>query len=96
MAYIILLLLFVPLLATLNPTVLITGRVQMNILVKKIDAGRPLFLSIACEELRVFGEFRHVTDKIRTLSGTLSGLVDTVSVDVSCIVLQYLFNAIIP
>ena len=56
--------------------------VQMDILVKKTDAGRPLYLSIACEELRVFGEFRHVTDKIRTLSSELAGLVETVSVDV--------------
>ena len=56
--------------------------VQMDILVKKMDAGRPLYLSIACEELRVFGEFRHVTDKIRTLPSELAGLVETVSVDV--------------
>ena len=56
--------------------------VQMDILVKKMDAGRPLYLSIACEELRVFGEFRHVTDKIRTMSSELAGLVETVSVDV--------------
>ena len=46
---------------------------------KKTDAGRPLFLTIACEELRVFGEFRRLTEKIRTLSDDMSGLVEIVS-----------------
>ncbi|KAK7494275.1 hypothetical protein BaRGS_00014557 [Batillaria attramentaria] len=51
---------------------------QLDILVKKSDAGRPLFLSIACEELRVFGEFRRLTEKVRQLSDDLSGLVEIV------------------
>ncbi|KAL8585818.1 hypothetical protein ACOMHN_065168 [Nucella lapillus] len=51
---------------------------QLKILVSKPDAGRPLFLSIACEELRIFGEFRKLTSKIQNLSDELSGLVEIV------------------
>ena len=32
----------------------------MNILVSKKDANIPLYLSLACEELRVFGVFEEV------------------------------------
>ncbi|XP_076439571.1 TPR repeat-containing protein DDB_G0287407-like [Babylonia areolata] len=51
---------------------------QLEILVSKEDAGRPLFLCIACEELRVFGEFRKLTDKVQTLSDSLTGMVEIV------------------
>ena len=65
---------------------------QMDILVKKSDAGRPLFLSIACEELRVYGEFRHLTDKIQQLSDELAGLVELVSMDVCVLFCSILFH----
>ena len=51
---------------------------QMNILVNKSDAGRPLWLTIACEELRVFGEFRKLTKVIQDLPQDLIGLLEMV------------------
>ena len=50
----------------------------MNILVNKSDAGRPLWLTIACEELRVFGEFRKLTKVIQDLPQDLIGLLEMV------------------
>ena len=37
---------------------------QMMSLLSKPASENPLWLSIACEELRVFGRFRELTDKI--------------------------------
>ncbi|XP_064618016.1 nephrocystin-3-like [Liolophura sinensis] len=51
---------------------------QMRTLVLKEDAGRPLWLSVACEELRVFGSFDQLTQKITHLPGELIGLLDMV------------------
>ncbi|KAL5009468.1 hypothetical protein ScPMuIL_011773 [Solemya velum] len=51
---------------------------QMEILVNKEDAGRPLWLTVACEELRVFGEFRKLTQKTRDLPDDLPGLLKVV------------------
>jgi hypothetical protein len=48
------------------------------VLVSKADAGRPLWLSVACEELRVFGDFRRLDEKIEDLSPELIGLLEQV------------------
>jgi len=44
---------------------------QMTSLLSKSSSENPLWLSIACEELRVFGRFREVSDKINTLADGL-------------------------
>lgn len=51
---------------------------QMRLLIGKGDSGNPLYLSIACEELRVFGEFRNLTKKITSLPDDLLGLLKLV------------------
>ncbi|PVD30644.1 hypothetical protein C0Q70_09917 [Pomacea canaliculata] len=51
---------------------------QMGLLIGKGDSGNPLYLSIACEELRVFGEFRNLTKKITSLPDDLLGLLKLV------------------
>ena len=40
---------------------------QIFSLLTKTASENPLWLSIACEELRVFGDFRQVSDKINSL-----------------------------
>ena len=40
---------------------------QMSALLSKTASDNPLWLSIACEELRVFGNFREVSDMINSL-----------------------------
>ena len=54
----------------------------MDLLVGKEDAGRPLYLSIACEELRVYGEFRKLTHKIQSIADNLAGLMEIVSLTI--------------
>ena len=44
---------------------------QMFDLLTKTSSENPLWLSIACEELRVFGEFREISDKINNLADGL-------------------------
>ncbi|CAD5125807.1 DgyrCDS14011 [Dimorphilus gyrociliatus] len=44
---------------------------QMNYLLRKSSSHNPLWLSIACEELRVFGSFREISNKINTLANGL-------------------------
>ena len=44
---------------------------QMIALLDKSSSVNPLWLSIACEELRVFGKFREVSDKINSLADGL-------------------------
>ncbi len=44
---------------------------QMIGLLSKKSSENPLWLSIACEELRVYGEFRKMNDKINTLADGL-------------------------
>ncbi|KAL3832682.1 hypothetical protein ACJMK2_024304 [Sinanodonta woodiana] len=51
---------------------------QVKVLIDKEDSGRPLWLTIACEELRVFGDFRKLTEKIRLLPGDMMGLLENV------------------
>eukprot|EP00004_Rigifila_ramosa_P012313 TRINITY_DN2659_c0_g1_i6.p1 TRINITY_DN2659_c0_g1~~TRINITY_DN2659_c0_g1_i6.p1 ORF type:complete len:1175 (-),score=306.98 TRINITY_DN2659_c0_g1_i6:1339-4374(-) len=51
---------------------------QMAVLLEKEDASRPLFLGIACEELRVFGEFEQVGHFLIKMSPTVEGLFEQV------------------
>ena len=44
---------------------------QMASLLSKESSQNPLWLSVACEELRVFGLFAKVTDKINSLADGL-------------------------
>ena len=44
---------------------------QMNNLMAKQASQNPLWLSIACEELRVYGVYEKVTDKINMLADGL-------------------------
>lgn len=44
---------------------------QMANLLSKESSQNPLWLSVACEELRVFGVFSKVTDKINKLADGL-------------------------
>ena len=54
------------------------GNNQMRFLLRKPDAIKPLFLVVACEELRVFGLYEKLTSKIKSLSGQLPKLFDEV------------------
>jgi len=47
------------------------GEEQMKKLMEKEFSHNPLWLVTACEELRVFGDFRKVGDKITKLADTL-------------------------
>lgn len=47
-------------------------------LLQHTDAGRPLWLSLACEELRVFGTFELLDEKIASLASDLLGLVQQI------------------
>ena len=51
---------------------------QMKLLVGKRDANVPLYLALACEELRVFGVFEKLSQKIKSLPQTLSQLLQHV------------------
>jgi telomerase protein component 1 len=51
---------------------------QMKLLLNKRDAAVPLFLSIACEEIRVFGVFEKVSEKLKKMPASLSGLLQDV------------------
>lgn len=44
---------------------------QMSSLLSKNSSQNPLWLAIACEELRIYGEFTKVTDKINSLQDGL-------------------------
>ena len=51
---------------------------QMKLLLSKKDATNPLFLHLACEELRVFGIFEEVSSFLKTLPPTLPNLLQEV------------------
>eukprot|EP01124_Arcella_intermedia_P006950 TRINITY_DN1421_c0_g1_i1.p1 TRINITY_DN1421_c0_g1~~TRINITY_DN1421_c0_g1_i1.p1 ORF type:complete len:2329 (+),score=518.76 TRINITY_DN1421_c0_g1_i1:65-7051(+) len=51
---------------------------QMRVLLKKFDAGSPLYLSVACEELRVFGVYEKVSDRIKSMGDKIPKLFDEV------------------
>ncbi|XP_035690264.1 telomerase protein component 1-like [Branchiostoma floridae] len=48
---------------------------QMNSLLSKESSDNPLWLSVACEELRVYGVFEKVSDKINSLADGLLNLL---------------------
>lgn len=51
---------------------------QMRVLMRKADAGNPLYLTVACEELRVFGVYERVSDRIKKMSDKLPRLFEEV------------------
>ena len=51
---------------------------QMKLLLSKKEAVNPLYLHLACEELRVFGIFEEVSSKIRQMSSTVAGLLQEI------------------
>ncbi|XP_033641295.1 telomerase protein component 1-like [Asterias rubens] len=51
---------------------------QMSCLIAKESSQNPLWLSIACEELRIFGLFSKINDKINSLSDGLLDLLEQV------------------
>jgi len=51
---------------------------QMGLLLGKGEAHNPLYLAVACEELRMFGEFERLTERIADLPDTLSALFEQV------------------
>ena len=51
---------------------------QMNLLVHHTGASVPLWLGLACEELRLHGDFRSVSSKIQHFPPTVGGLFNTI------------------
>ena len=51
---------------------------QMKLLLSKKDAANPLFLHLACEELRMFGVFEEVSSFLKSLPPTLPHLLQEV------------------
>ena len=51
---------------------------QMKILMSKREAGNPLYLHLACEELRMFGVFEEVTGFLKKMPATIAMLLQEV------------------
>jgi len=51
---------------------------QMRALSRKIDSGKPLFLVLACEELRIFGSYEQLNNRISKLAGNLNKLFEEI------------------
>ena len=51
---------------------------QMRLLVSKADAKLPLYLSVACEELRIFAVYEQLSEHIAKLPGRLAELFDQI------------------
>ncbi|XP_022081872.1 telomerase protein component 1-like [Acanthaster planci] len=51
---------------------------QLDLLTGSEGARNALWLSLSCEELRVFGVFEQVTDRIRELPDSLEGLIEII------------------
>ena len=51
---------------------------QMKLLLSKKDANNPLYLHLACEELRVFGIFEQVTSFLKKMPPALSNLLQEI------------------
>jgi len=51
---------------------------QMELLLSKSESDNPLYLVVACEELRVFGEFEKVTERITSLPNDVPMLFEQV------------------
>eukprot|EP00058_Branchiostoma_floridae_P025448 XP_002610938.1 hypothetical protein BRAFLDRAFT_105605 [Branchiostoma floridae] len=50
---------------------------QLDLLTSSAGAGNPVWLAMACEELRVFGDFSRLTEKIKSLPDSMEGLMHT-------------------
>ncbi|XP_071942652.1 telomerase protein component 1-like [Antedon mediterranea] len=48
---------------------------QLKILTAKREANLPLYLSLACEEIRLFGVFEELSKKLKSMSQTVSSLL---------------------
>jgi telomerase protein component 1 len=51
---------------------------QMGLLLRKAESSNPLYLIVACEELRLFGEFERVTARVERLPGETEALFEQV------------------
>ncbi|KAL5020949.1 hypothetical protein ScPMuIL_000104 [Solemya velum] len=51
---------------------------QLKLLVSKKEASNPLFLKLACEELRVFGVFEKISGKLKSMSHTVAALLQEI------------------
>ncbi|XP_055874450.1 telomerase protein component 1-like isoform X1 [Biomphalaria glabrata] len=51
---------------------------QMKLLMLKKDAHNPLYLKLACEELRVFGVFERISDKLKSLPQTTAQMLQEI------------------
>lgn len=49
------------------------GQDQMQLLLSKKASANPMWLSLATEELRIYGKFKSLTAKIRDLPDDLLG-----------------------
>ena len=47
----------------------------MKLLVSKKQAANPMYLALACEELRVFGVFEKMTAKLKSIPHTMTQLL---------------------
>eukprot|EP01125_Pyxidicula_operculata_P021681 TRINITY_DN850_c0_g1_i2.p1 TRINITY_DN850_c0_g1~~TRINITY_DN850_c0_g1_i2.p1 ORF type:complete len:2119 (-),score=466.83 TRINITY_DN850_c0_g1_i2:988-7344(-) len=51
---------------------------EMKLLMSKSDAVKPLYLVLVCEELRIYGIFEKIKEKISNFSPTLQGVLEQV------------------
>jgi len=51
---------------------------QMRVLIKKGECSSPLYITVACEELRVFGVYERIADRIKSMGDKLPKLFDEV------------------
>ncbi|KAH9524948.1 hypothetical protein Btru_028330 [Bulinus truncatus] len=51
---------------------------QMKLLMLKKDAHNPLYLKLACEELRIFGVFEKISDKLKSLPQTTAQMLQEI------------------
>lgn len=52
------------------------GNNQMRVLLRKPESHKPLYLVLACEELRLFGVYEQLSNRIKSLGGTVPKLFD--------------------
>ena len=48
---------------------------EMRVLVSKQDAGHPIYLRLACSELRALGVFERLGELLRDMASSLAGLL---------------------
>ena len=51
---------------------------QLEMILKKKESGKPLYLTILAEELRLFGEYERINEKIKGSAETIEGLFEQV------------------